>query len=107
MDTNEFDTMLTSIAAADSKARDIGAEEITDIYRGLSSDQALLLAQRLVTLRLQEADRDCQESQLNAMAVLKGWFMISKSVFQPLVVLRAQNLGSQDEYLSELFDEED
>jgi hypothetical protein len=99
--------MLVAVAAADPKARDIGADEITDVYRGLDTDQATLLALRLVTLRLQEADLDCQESQLNAMGVLKGWFEIDKSIFEPLRVLRAHDLGPQDEYLSELFDEED
>jgi hypothetical protein len=106
MNVAQFDRMLAALTVADPEARRCATEAITDVYSDLDEDQATVFAQRLMTLRMCETDPDCQEAQLNAMGVLKGWFLLSKSVFQPLISLRTEVLGSQDQYLRELLDDE-
>jgi hypothetical protein len=53
---------------------------------------------------LTEAELDCRESQLHALADLAEWHELSSAVVAPLVRVRADAVGSEIEYLGYLLD---
>ena len=63
-----------------------------------------LLARLLVTVRLAEPELNCRESQLHALAELAEWHDLSPAVLAPLVMIRAEAVGSEIEYLDYLLD---
>ena len=107
MTTTEFDTLLAAIAVGNPAARVLATEVITDVCKTLEVDQAAVLANRLVALRLDEALPDCQESQLNALGTLKASFQLPAATFAGLARLRDHPLDAeQEEYLAELLEDE-
>jgi hypothetical protein len=98
----EMQALLSAIEALDPDEREKGADEVTDICRSFSPEQAALLAERLVAIRLREAIETCQEAQLNALCDIKAWHEVPGPVFAKLSPLLDGDVGAQREYLQEL-----
>ena len=94
--------LLSAIEALDPDEREKAADEVTDICRSLSSGQAVVVAERLVAIRLREDVERCQEAQLNALSDIKAWHEIPEQVLAKLSSLLEGDVGTQREYLQEL-----
>jgi hypothetical protein len=103
-DTEALVQRLTSaLAGSDPELRDRAADEVTDIYKGLTGEHVRALAHALVTARVAENDAQCQESQLNALCELKAWYEIDSQILAPLSQIRlSAEQQNQVEYLEEL-----
>ena len=95
--------VMQSVGSHDTRLRDRGADDVTDLCGALSESQVHRLVQLLVRVRLAEGDLQCQESQLNALCVLQCAHGLSDELLAPLHALWGAGLEpSQVEYLEAL-----
>lgn len=98
-----FLDLVHRITATNNDIREVAADEVTDVNKSFSKNQAEAIAVILVEARLVENEIGTQEAQLNALCELKEWHGLSNECFEALKDIRASDLkGSQGEYYREI-----
>lgn len=95
--------ILSKIVSPDSAVRSVGADEVTDVYRGLDTLCQDAICATLVTAALCESDPAAQESQLHALGVMHEWEAARPELLASLISLDRTRLDQQrTDYLDHL-----
>jgi hypothetical protein len=98
--------LLRAIGSSNPALREKGADEVTDVHRGLPPEVVHELVLALVAARDNETVSACQEAQLNALCELSAWHRFDRSFLRPLLRLQDQELSpTQEDEIAELFSE--
>lgn len=97
--------VLHGITSQDANTRERSAEGVTDVHRGLPTDDIASLVRALVDARLVEESPKCQEAQLHALAELAEWHQLPQDAVGRLRGLAVGDDPSQAEYLADLLRE--
>ena len=94
--------IVHGITSPDPRLRDKAADEVTDVMRSLTSDQAALVANLLAEARLVEDDRAAAEAELHALVEIGTWHELPATAVDRIRTVDPGDDPSQQEYLSEL-----